>query len=42
MKVFGDRDKILIEAEKDEKICLLEMGDGTILIESVKTSEEKP
>ena len=38
MKVFGDKDKILIEAEKGEKLALLEM-DGAIQVESVITQE---
>ena len=40
MKVFGDKDKILIEAEKGEKLALLEM-DGAIQVESVKTPKRK-
>ena len=39
VKVFGDEDKILIEAEKDEKLSLLEMEDGAILVESIKNQK---
>jgi len=40
MKVYGDKNKILIEAEKDEKLVLLEM-DGAIQVESVKRRKRK-
>jgi len=41
MKVFGDKNKILIEAEKEEKLSILEMSNGAVLIESVKKAKRK-
>jgi len=41
MKVFGDKNKILIGAEEDEKLSLLEMSNGAMLIESVKKPKRR-
>jgi len=41
MKVFGDKDMILIEAEKGEILSLMNLGNGEILIESIKTPKRK-
>jgi len=41
MKVIVNEKKIEIEAEKDDSLSLIEMSNGTILIESIKAHIQK-
>ena len=41
MKVFGDKEKILIEAEKNEILSLVEAEHGGIYIQSIVIKKPK-